>query len=202
MRLESRFALIGELVGPDAGSVLDVGCRDRALESHLPPGVAYTGLDLFPPADVLASAEEPLPFEDDSFDAVVFADVLEHLNDPHGALDEGMRVARSAVVVVLPNIFSAWHRVQFLRGRMSGKYAFGPEPVLDRHRWVVSYGEAVAFTAARAEKAGWKPTVERAFDGGFTRRLARGVYGALRLVSGPDLWAWAYAARLEPVSAE
>ena len=37
-------------------------------------------------------------------------------------------------------------RLSFLRGRgISGKYRFEPQPVLDRHRWVLSYDEAIEF---------------------------------------------------------
>src|SRR2546423_3357012 len=70
----SRWAMIGDLIGVDPASVLDVGCRDQALKEALHADVHYVGLDLHEPADVLASAEEPLPFEPDSFDCVVLAD--------------------------------------------------------------------------------------------------------------------------------
>ena len=190
--------MILELIGPGADSVLDVGCRDRALARFLPPETRYVGMDLFPPADVVASAEEPLPFEDDSFHTVVLADVLEHLDDPHSALDEAMRVARSAVVVLLPNLYSLWLRVRFALGITSGKYAFGPENKRDRHRWLMNFDQASAFTRARAESAHWRMACEYGYDGGFNRRLARAAYWLARMVGSPNLWAWEYAARLEP----
>ena len=66
----------------------------------------YVGRDLFAPADVIANAEEPLPFDDCAFDTVVTADVLEQLNHPHGTFDEALRVARRGIVVLLPNVLS------------------------------------------------------------------------------------------------
>ena len=194
-----RWHLVLELLGPDTDSVLDVGCRDQALAQYLPHGSSYVGLDVYPPADVLASAEEPLPFANDSFESVVLADVLEHLNDPHAALHEAIRVARSAVVVLLPNVFSLYHRLRFLTGVMPGdKYIFGPEPRVDRHRWMVNFHQAVSFTHGRARSAGWRVTREYAYDLRFRRPVARLGYWAARSFASVNVWAWEYAARLEP----
>jgi SAM-dependent methyltransferase len=196
-----RWWVIAHLIGDDTGSVLDVGCRDRRLARHLPPSTHYVGVDLAPPADVIANAEEPLPFEDDSFDTVVLADVLEHLNDPHLALDEALRVARSAVVVLLPNIYTLYYRLRFLAGRLPGdKYAFSAERPGDRHRWLPSFEEAARFTRGRANEAGWIAAREYAYDKPFHRPAARLAYWAARLVGSPGLWSWEYVARLEPRS--
>jgi SAM-dependent methyltransferase len=194
-----RWELIVGLLEPDTDSVLDVGCRRRELCEHLPPGTTYAGMDLFEPADVIASAEEPFPFEENSFDSVVLADVLEHLDDPHAALDEAMRVARNAVVVLLPNLYTLFVRLHYLvRGRMpSGKYAFGVHPPEDRHRWIMNFDQAAAFTRGRAELAGWRVAREYAYNWPF-RPLARLGYWIARRVGGPNLWSWEYAARLEP----
>jgi SAM-dependent methyltransferase len=195
-----RWSLIVDLIGTDTGSVLDVGCRGRELREHLPATAAYVGVDLFPPADVIASAEEQLPFDDDSFESVVLADVLEHLDDPHAALDEAMRVAARSVVVLLPNLFTLLGRVYFAAfARMpSKKYAFGPDPCVDRHRWLMNVDQAAAFTAGRAALAQWHVARECAYALPFRRLSARLAYGLARLIGGPNLWAWEYAARLEP----
>lgn len=194
-----RWSLIAELVG-DAESVLDVGCRDRGLEVHLSRSTRYIGLDLGPPADVIADVSCGIPFDDGSFEVVVYADVLEHLDDPHAALDEGMRVATRAVVVLLPNTSSFIHRIQFATGRFSDKYGLRPDNELDRHRWLVSFDEADEFVSVRAKRSGWRVARSLAYDGGperLTRKLAVGV---ARRVGGPSLWAWEYAARLEAAS--
>jgi SAM-dependent methyltransferase len=194
-----HWLVVRKLIGEDTLSVLDVGCRDRALLQHLPTGSHYVGLDLVPPADVIASADEPLPFEEDSFETVVLADVLEHLNDPHTALDEAMRVARTAVVVLLPNMYTLYYRLRFVAGRLPGdKYTLGAENPRDRHRWLPSLEEAARFTRGRAQEAGWCVALEYAYDRQFHRPSARFVYWAARIVGNPGLWSWEYAARLEP----
>jgi hypothetical protein len=195
-----RWSLIVDLIGADTDSVLDIGCRGRELRGHLPTNARYVGLDLFPPADVVASADEVLPFGDGSFGSVVLADVLEHLDDPHTALDEAIRVASHSVVVLLPNLFTLLWRVHFAAlGRMpSKKYSFGPDRCVDRHRWLMNFDEAAAFTAGRAALGGWHVARECAYARPFRRLLARLAYRVARVIGGPNLWSWEYAARLEP----
>lgn len=194
----ARWDVITGLVGSHTSSVLDIGCRDRTLQEHLSPDVRYVGLDLFAPADVIASADEPLPFGDDEFDAVVLADVLEHLNDPQSALDEAIRVAAKAVVLLLPNLYTLLLRAQFAAGRTFGKYSFGPDNSLDRHRWLMNFDQAAHFTRGRAARSGWRVALEGGLTGDFRRPSARAVYATARMVGTPNLWAWGYAARLEP----
>jgi methyltransferase family protein len=194
----SRWEVIVEMLGTDASTILDVGCRDRGLKDHLRPTTTYVGMDLFPPADVIASAEEPLPFEAGEFDAVVLADVLEHLDDPHGALDEAMRVASAAVIVLLPNLYTLLLRAQFAAGTTFGKYAFGPENRVDRHRWLMNFDQAADFTQGRARRSGWRVAREHGHTGNFRRPIARAAYATARAFGPPNLWAWEYVARLEP----
>lgn len=194
----TRWDVITDLVGADTSSVLDVGCRDRALQHHLASSVSYVGLDLFAPADVIASADEPLPFEDAQFEVVVLADVLEHLNNPHSALDEAIRVASKGVVVLLPNLYTLLLRVQFAAGRTFGKYSFGPDNTLDRHRWLMNFDQAAHFTRGRADRSGWQVAREGGHTRNFRRTSVRAVYAAARIIGTPNLWAWEYVARLEP----
>jgi hypothetical protein len=193
--------LIVSLICPDTRSVLDIGCRGRELRDHLPSGVDYLGVDISPPADVIASADEPLPFESDSFDSVVLADVLEHLDRPHFALDEAMRIATRSVVVLLPNLFTLLDRMYFaVLGRLPGdKYAFGPIPPVDRHRWILSFDQAASFTVGRAAQAGWRVTRQCAYAYPFRRISARLAYGIAQRIGAQNLWSWEYAARLEPL---
>jgi len=68
---------------------------------------------------VVASVEEPLPFEDSSFDAVVAGELLEHLQFPDALVAEAKRVLRPGGVFVgsVPNAFRLQSRLRFLRGR-------------------------------------------------------------------------------------
>jgi SAM-dependent methyltransferase len=85
---------------PDA-RLLDVGCGSGWLAEHFSD---YTGIDGSPEAVAAAQkkgrsivqgdVDEPLPFDDASFDAVVLKDLLEHVSDPVAVVREVHRVLR------------------------------------------------------------------------------------------------------------
>jgi SAM-dependent methyltransferase len=85
---------------PDA-SLLDVGCGGAWLARHF---VNYTGIDSSPEAVdaavgrgltvVQGDVSDALPFADESFDAVVMKDLLEHVPDPVRTVLEAGRVLR------------------------------------------------------------------------------------------------------------
>jgi SAM-dependent methyltransferase len=109
--------------------VLDLGCRSGALTRHLLEGNRVVGVDVDDHAlakaaalgiePVQANVEEPLPFEDASFDAVVAGELLEHLRFPDALVAEIRRVLRPGGVLVgsVPNAFRLQSRLRFLRGR-------------------------------------------------------------------------------------
>jgi SAM-dependent methyltransferase len=138
------------------GCILDVGCRSGNLKHVLGERsvrVRYLGLDLSPPADVIANLEKGLPFSDKTLDVVVALDVLEHTDNIHEAFDELCRIARKFVVITLPNIYELKGRIKFLLGRpISGKYGLPPDHLTDRHRWLFSFKEARQFVHFRARK--------------------------------------------------
>jgi len=152
----SKFEEVARRLAPDARSVLDIGCRDGILRKYLPGDMCYTGLDLSPGPNVtkVFNVEQGLPFADASFDAVVALDVLEHIDNVWFAFDEMVRVARGQVILVLPNSYHFRERLRFLRGREGGKYVFAPDPIQDRHRWLLSYRSARAFCAHQAKRLG------------------------------------------------
>jgi len=67
---------------------------------------------------VQANVEEPLPFEDGSFDAVVAGELFEHLQFPDALVAEIGRVLRPGGVLAgsVPNAFRVQSRLRFLRG--------------------------------------------------------------------------------------
>jgi ubiquinone/menaquinone biosynthesis C-methylase UbiE len=85
---------------PDA-KLLDVGCGTGWLAEHFSD---YTGID--GSAEAVAAAQtkgrsivhgdvdQPLPFEDASFDGVVLKDLLEHVADPVAVVREAHRVLK------------------------------------------------------------------------------------------------------------
>jgi SAM-dependent methyltransferase len=109
--------------------VLDLGCRTGALTRHFLEGNSVVGLDIDSAAlekaaalgiePVQANVEEPLPFEDASFDAVVAGELFEHLRFPDALVAEIRRVLRPGGVLVgsVPNAFRVQSRLRFVRGR-------------------------------------------------------------------------------------
>ena len=131
-KIRRRQAALGFLAGLPPGRVLDAPCGDGALARELAArgwltwaadiepvrfdgvdGLRFTRLDL----------EEPLPFADESFDAVVSLEGVEHLLSPARCLAEFCRVLRLGGVLVLTtpninNVQSRWHYL--VGGRFSG----------------------------------------------------------------------------------
>jgi SAM-dependent methyltransferase len=109
--------------------VLDLGCRSGALTRHFLEGNEVVGVDVDRAAlakaaelgieTVEANVEEPLPFPDASFDAVVAGELFEHLRFPDTVVSEVQRVLRPGAVLVgsVPNAFRIQSRLRFLRGR-------------------------------------------------------------------------------------
>jgi SAM-dependent methyltransferase len=95
----------------DAREVLDLGCGNGELGAHRPPDRVVHALEIDPAKVATLSGytsarvwdlddRAPLPFPDNSFDAVVAKDILEHLQRPWETLREVRRVLRLSGVVV------------------------------------------------------------------------------------------------------
>ncbi len=109
--------------------VLDLGCRSGAFTRHFLEGNEVVGLDVDRAAlakaaelgieTVVGDVDDPLPFPDESFDAVVAGELLEHLRFPDALVAEARRVLRPGGVLVgsVPNAFRLQSRLRFLRGR-------------------------------------------------------------------------------------
>jgi methionine biosynthesis protein MetW len=124
-----REELFRRYVGGPGRRVLDLGCRDGALTEAYASGNDVVGVD----ADKEALAEaarrgiethwadldQPLQFEDASFDVVVAGELLEHLRDPHRLAAEIRRVLKPGGTFVgsVPNAFRLKGRLRFLAGR-------------------------------------------------------------------------------------
>ena len=86
---------------PPNARLLDVGCGGAWIGDHFND---YTGIDVSPEAVeaarsrghqvLLVNGDEPLPFDETSFDGVVLKDVLEHVKDPVALVREVRRVLR------------------------------------------------------------------------------------------------------------
>jgi SAM-dependent methyltransferase len=99
-RTPGYWADVTRHFSPDA-ELLDIGCGTGWLAEHF---AHYTGIDGSAEAVELARGlgrnvidgdlQERLPFADESFDAIVMKDVLEHVGDPVALVREARRVMR------------------------------------------------------------------------------------------------------------
>jgi len=104
-RINVLASSIAELL-PEEARVLDVGCGDGQIDlliTQKKPGVSISGTDVLvrPEAHIptIPFDGSRLPFEDKSFDAVMFVDVLHHTEDPRVLLREASRVSRGFIVI-------------------------------------------------------------------------------------------------------
>jgi SAM-dependent methyltransferase len=105
-----RARLAVEWLPRDAKSVLDVGCGNGVFTNLLETNRFKVGLDLsrialeHVTAQRLQANATRLPFADDSFDATLCMEMLEHLPIPtyQSALNELVRVARKFILISVP----------------------------------------------------------------------------------------------------
>lgn len=126
---DERAGLFAQLVGGPGKRVLDLGCRYGALTRAYADGNEVVGVDV--DRDALAEAaklgietqwadvEEPLPFDDESFDVVVAGELIEHLREPERLVAEARRVLRpgGTLAASVPNFFRLRNRLAMLFGR-------------------------------------------------------------------------------------
>ncbi|MDQ0463120.1 SAM-dependent methyltransferase [Caulobacter ginsengisoli] len=145
--LAARYEMV--LRQAPQGRVLDVGAGDGYLSGRLAEQCReVVGLEYEPSGVALAQSmlqgrgnvsvrqgdSYALPFEDASFDGVVMADVIEHLDDPDRAVAEMARVVRDdgVVLVTTPHwrsdrVWDERHVMEYtaeqLRERMAASFA-------------------------------------------------------------------------------
>jgi SAM-dependent methyltransferase len=133
---------VAALVPAECRRVLEVGCGcgelGRLLRSR---GHHVTGIELVPEMaeraqrwlDRVETADietDGFPFLPNSFDAVIFADVLEHLIDPWRVLWEaaGVLAGGGVVVASIPNV----QNIDVLRRLLRGRWEYRERGILDR----------------------------------------------------------------------
>jgi 2-polyprenyl-3-methyl-5-hydroxy-6-metoxy-1,4-benzoquinol methylase len=132
-RMMSRFeGDLDELLGiADPRSLLDVGCGEGVLVhrwANLRGATRMVGVDLeeqslqqgwavrnAPNLEFRVGQVERLPFADGEFELVSAIEVLEHLDDPVGALAEMRRCAGRHLLVSVPRE-PLWRALNMLRG--------------------------------------------------------------------------------------
>jgi ubiquinone/menaquinone biosynthesis C-methylase UbiE len=103
---QAQRKMVLSLLGSGSGLVLDIGAGPALLQPNIVSlGYTYVGMDLVPEMLLLAKQRlshcegygvvgnaEQLPFDDNSFTAVVAMGVLEYTEDLHQAISEIRRV--------------------------------------------------------------------------------------------------------------
>jgi 2-polyprenyl-3-methyl-5-hydroxy-6-metoxy-1,4-benzoquinol methylase len=98
-------------------SILDAGCGEGFVLSEFKKrGIGNflegidsseealnTGRELFPYLSLKLGNIYNLPYEDESFDLVICAEVMEHLNEPDKVMEEIVRVSRKYCLLSVPN---------------------------------------------------------------------------------------------------
>ena len=135
------------------GTVLDIGC-DEAVLRDLVGRKNYAGVGMTKQSDVRVDLEKQgrLPFQDASWETVLCLDVLEHLNNMHEFTDEVFRVAKSYVIISLPNCWSQARR-SLAKGKDSiWHYGLPLTKPEDRHKWFFNTEEAWTYLVHQAKR--------------------------------------------------
>lgn len=87
------------------GSILDLGCMDNYLLKRLPGKFDYLGIDNAPltknPKIIKGDIEKLSTNKE--FDIVICTEVLEHLNDPVGAINKLKNLSKRFILISVPN---------------------------------------------------------------------------------------------------
>ncbi len=91
---------------PENAEILDVGCGDGLVACELGclrPGLSIRGLDVIVRNSTYIPVTKfdgrTLPYENRSFDFVMFVDTLHHTTDPTRLLREAARTARVGIII-------------------------------------------------------------------------------------------------------
>lgn len=147
-------------------SILDVGCGDGRLVTHLIPDHDVYGIDSDHEAvkraytqginAVKGNLADPLPFRDEMFDVVFALDVLEHIYDLSFALGEIKRVLKSDgyFIISLPNHFDLRTRFDIFFGKGIIKWS---QREFENKSWEYSHIRFLTLTELRAMlfEQGW-----------------------------------------------
>jgi SAM-dependent methyltransferase len=135
---ERRLELIRRYVPLEDKWILDVGCgigtyvkRFRAFSPHVYGiDVSVKRLAESTMPNLVAAAGEALPFRDETFDVLVFNEVIEHVADDRQTIEDALRVLRAegSIVIYAPNRLYPFetHGVFF-----HGRYRFGNIPLVN-----------------------------------------------------------------------
>lgn len=137
---------------PENATILDVGCGNgliaRRLQHHYRPDVTIRGIDVLLQEEKHIPIEqfdgETFPCEDDTYDVVMFVDVLHHTENQEALLREAIRVARKGVLIKdhPRNGFLAGPTLRFMDWVANRKYGMPlPFNYWTREKWMSTFEE-------------------------------------------------------------
>jgi hypothetical protein len=171
---------------------LDVGCRDCALKVYVADLVKeYRGVDLYQnkdnSVDFVANFKDGLKMPDNTYDCVVALDLVEHLDDFTGGMDELLRIANKDLFVMIPNSAHLLLRLNFLfKAQISNKYNLEYGMGEDRHRWLTILSQTDKYMKDYA--AAKKLKLERYYFTDGKKIILEKICRFLRLP--PNLYVW------------
>jgi SAM-dependent methyltransferase len=95
-----------DTVVPRSAAILDVGCGNGIISHNLrqlSPGRSFTGIDVLARKTCLIPCQiydgNTIPFASETFDYVMFVDVLHHMTEPEKFLAQAVRIARRGIII-------------------------------------------------------------------------------------------------------
>ncbi len=114
LQTKIRLELIRDFIKGD--KTLEIGIREHKITD----GDSLDCVESYNPTYLCDLNLDEIPINDNFYDCVVAAEVLEHLLNPYRAVREFYRVLRKdgVLVISVPNICSLVNRINMLRGRL------------------------------------------------------------------------------------
>ena len=109
-----------------AARLLDIGCGSGATVSLLNDlGYQAIGVDLFPPEGGVQADAAALPFDDDSFDGILFECSFSKITAADTALSEAHRVLKPNGKLLMTDFYARGQPAEFsgVLGRMESRFA-------------------------------------------------------------------------------
>lgn len=165
-----RFRAVRRMLAdlPQGGKILDVGCGSGFAAEHCAtgrPDLRVSGVDVAPALIEYARKKRPqfhfetapgeaLPFPDESFDAVLSLDTIEHLVHPARALAEARRVLKkngSLIILVVLEHHPVFRVIWWLWMRLKGKVWHGAHLRVFSKKYLRSLVADAGFTIVKEQ---------------------------------------------------
>ncbi|MCO4850556.1 class I SAM-dependent methyltransferase [Bacillus vallismortis] len=132
-----------DLIEPHVKTILEIGCAEGLLGAAVKEktNCSYYGIESYPPAaekathyidEVITGDIETLklPFQKNTFDHIIFGDVLEHLEDPWAVLSNLKPYVKEtgSILASIPNI----GHISIFESLLSGKWTYTQAGLLDK----------------------------------------------------------------------